>query len=59
VLHRSGHHELRKVMGTSKLIDSSTAFLFEGPKRDSPLVMQELQKGGTRKQTCPEEMGLR
>jgi hypothetical protein len=46
-------------MGTSKLIDSSTAFLFEGPKRDSPLVMQELQKGGTRKQTCPEEMGLR
>jgi hypothetical protein len=48
VLHRSTHfHELRKVMGTSKLIDSSAAFLFEVPGSNSPLVVQELQIGGT------------
>jgi hypothetical protein len=30
-------------MGTSKLIDSSAAFLFEVPGLNSPLVVQELQ----------------
>ncbi len=34
-------------MDTSKLIDSSTASLFEVPGSNSPLVMQELQIGGT------------
>ena len=34
-------------MGTSKLIDSSAAFLFEVPDSNSPLVAQELQIGGT------------
>jgi hypothetical protein len=34
-------------MGTSKLIDSSAAFLFEVPERNLPLVVQELQIGGT------------
>jgi hypothetical protein len=48
VLHRCTHfHELRKVTGTSKLIDSSAAFLFEVPGSNSPLVAQELQIGGT------------
>ena len=48
VFHRSTHlHELRKVMGTSKPIDSSAAFLFEVPGSNSPLVVQELQIGGT------------
>jgi hypothetical protein len=48
VLHRSAHlHELRKVMGTSKLVDSSTAYRSEVPERNSPLVMQGLQIGGT------------
>ena len=40
-------HELRKVMGTSKLVDSSAAFLFEVPGSNLPLVVQELQIGGT------------
>jgi hypothetical protein len=35
-------------MGTSKLIESSAAFLFEVPEQSSPLVVQELQIGGTR-----------
>ena len=35
-------------MSTSKLIDSSTAFLFEIPRSNSPLVVQELQIGGSR-----------
>ena len=48
VLHLSTHfHELRKVMSTSKLIDSSAALLFEVPESNSPLVVQELQIGGT------------
>ena len=48
VLHPSAHlHELRKAMGTSKLINSGTAFLFEVPGSNSPLVVQELQIGGT------------
>jgi hypothetical protein len=34
-------------MGTSKLIDSSAAFLFEVPEQNSPLVVQGLQIGGT------------
>ena len=34
-------------MGTSKLINSSAAFLFEVPGSNSPLVVQELQIGGT------------
>jgi hypothetical protein len=34
-------------MGTSKLIDSSAAFPFEVPDRSLPLVVQELQMGGT------------
>jgi hypothetical protein len=34
-------------MGTSKLIDSSAAFLFEVSGSNSPLVVQELQIGGT------------
>jgi len=37
--------ELRKVMGTSKPIDSSAAVLFEVPGPSSPLVVQELQIG--------------
>jgi hypothetical protein len=41
-------NELRKVMGTSKHIDPSAAFLFEVPGSNSPLVVQELQIGGTR-----------
>ena len=49
-LHRGDHfHELRKVMGTSKQIVSGAAFLFEVPGSNSPLVVQELQIGGTRK----------
>ena len=48
VLHRRAtFHELRKVMGTSNLIDSSVAFLFEVPDTDLPLVVQELQIGDT------------
>jgi hypothetical protein len=48
VLHPSTHfHELRKVMGTSKHIDSSAAFLFDVPGSNSPLVAQERQIGGT------------
>jgi hypothetical protein len=39
--------ELRKVMSTSKFIDSSAAFLFEVPEQNSPLVVRELQIGGT------------
>src|SRR5262252_8450620 len=35
-------------MGTSKLIDSSAAFLFEVPGSNTPLAVQELQIGGTR-----------
>jgi hypothetical protein len=35
-------------MGTSKIIDSSAAFLFEVPGSNSPLVVQELQIGGAR-----------
>ena len=34
-------------MSTSKLIDSSAALLFEVPESNSPLVVQELQIGGT------------
>ena len=34
-------------MGTSKTIDSSAAFLFEVPGSNLPLVVQELQIGGT------------
>jgi hypothetical protein len=34
-------------MSTSKPIDSSAAFLFEVPERNLPLVVQELQIGGT------------
>ena len=34
-------------MGTSKLIDTGAAFLFEVPGSNSPLVAQELQIGGT------------
>ena len=34
-------------MGTSKPLDSSAAFLFEVPRSNSPLVVQELQIGGT------------
>jgi len=34
-------------MGTSKLIDPSAALLFEVPGSNSPLVVQELQIGGT------------
>jgi hypothetical protein len=48
VFHRSTHfHELRKDMGTYKPIDPSAAFLFEVPGSNSPLVVQELQIGGT------------
>jgi hypothetical protein len=38
-------------MSTSKLIVSSAAFLFEVPEQSSPLVVQELQIGGTRGET--------
>jgi hypothetical protein len=34
-------------MGASKLVDSSAAFPFEVPGEDLPLVLQELQMGGT------------
>src|SRR5215471_1626213 len=52
VIHRSTHfHELRKAMGTSKLIDSSAAFLFEVLGSNSPLAVQELQIGGTSQST--------
>src|SRR5882724_1455894 len=40
-------HELRKGMGTSKFINSSAAFPFEVPGQNLPLVVQELQMGGT------------
>jgi hypothetical protein len=36
-------------MGTSKLIDSSAAFPFQVPGENLPLVLQELQMGGTSK----------
>jgi hypothetical protein len=42
-------------MGTRKLIDSSTAFLFEVPGSNSPQVVQELQIGGTRAFFAPIE----
>jgi len=49
VLHRSTHlHELRKVTGTSKLIDSGTAYRSEVSGKTSPLAVQGLQIGGTR-----------
>jgi 5-oxoprolinase (ATP-hydrolysing) subunit C len=35
-------------MGTAKLFDPDAAFPFEVPERSKPLVMQELQIGGTR-----------
>jgi hypothetical protein len=54
VLHCSTHfHELRKVMGTGKPIVSSAAFLFEVPGSNSPLVVQELQIGGTSRRDPP------
>ena len=34
-------------MGSSKLINSSAVFLFEVPGSNLPLVVQELQIGGT------------
>jgi hypothetical protein len=34
----STFHELRKVMGTSKPLDSGAAFPFEVPEPDSPLA---------------------
>jgi hypothetical protein len=34
-------------MGTSRRIDSSAASPFEVPERSLPLVVQELQMGGT------------
>ena len=40
-------HELRKVMGTGKLNDSSAASLFEIPESSSPRVVRELQIGST------------
>jgi hypothetical protein len=36
-------------MGTGKPIDSGAALLFEVPGSNSPLVVQELQIGGTGK----------
>jgi hypothetical protein len=36
-------------MGTRKLVGSSAAFLFEVPGSNSPLAVQELQIGGTRR----------
>src|SRR5579864_9184175 len=52
VLHCSTRfHELRKVMSTSKPVDSSAAFLFEVPGSNLPPVAQELQIGGTRART--------
>jgi len=48
VLDRSTHlHELRKAMGTSKLIDSSTAYRSEVPGKTSPPGVQRLQIDGT------------
>jgi hypothetical protein len=41
-------------MGTSKLINSSAAFLFEVPGSNSPLVVQELQIGGTDATRSPQ-----
>jgi len=41
---RANHlHEFRKAMGIGIFIDSSTAFYSKFQKRDSPLVVQELQ----------------
>ena len=40
-------HELRKVMGTSKPMILVPLFLFEVPGQNLPLVVQELQIGGT------------
>jgi hypothetical protein len=41
---RADHlHEFRKAMGIGIFIDSSTAFYSKFQKRDSPLVVQELQ----------------
>jgi hypothetical protein len=49
-MHRSTTvHELRKAMSISKLIDSSAAFPCEVPGSNSPLVVQELQIGRTRR----------
>ena len=44
-------------MGTSKLIDSSTASLFEVPGSNSPLVVQGLQIGGA-SASCRGLVGL-
>jgi uncharacterized membrane protein len=50
VRHRGTHPytNFGKVRGTSKFIDSSAAFPFEVPERNLPLLVQELQMGGTR-----------
>jgi hypothetical protein len=40
-------------MGTSKHIDSSAAFLFEVPGSNAPLVVLEVQIGGTRVEPSP------
>jgi hypothetical protein len=37
-------------MGTNKPIDLSAAFPFQVPERNLPLVVQELEMGGTRNQ---------
>jgi uncharacterized protein len=47
VSHLSARFRERKVMGTSKHIDSGAASLFEVPESNSPLGVQELQIGGT------------
>src|SRR6516165_12627268 len=41
--------------GHQQIYDSGAAFLFEVPEQDSPLVVQELQIGGTRFPAEPKE----
>src|SRR5690242_7355114 len=56
VPHRGAHfHELRKVMGTSKHIDSRAAFYLKFLDRIPGLVQQEVQTGGTRSEALVKQ----
>ena len=52
-------NELRNQRNSSKHIDSSAAFLFEVPGSDLPLVVQELQIGGTRSEGSKAKLPVR
>jgi len=54
VLHLRTHlSRTSESYGHWQIYNSSAAFLFEVPESNSPLVVQELQIGGTRGQAMP------